>query len=77
MTNESVYCLLTYRENIFAGTKDSGIYQSTNSGINWVKINQGFNGNPIIFTLMIANEYIYAGTYRYSVWRRRLDELLK
>ncbi len=65
--------------NIFAGTYDyltsTGIFMSTNNGINWVGKNHGFNVIPHVLSLLIVNNYIYAGTYEQSVWRREISEI--
>ncbi len=61
--------------NIFVGTQ-GGVFCSTNNGDSWVDINQGFITIPQIPSLLIANNYIYAGTNNQSVWRRPLSELI-
>ena len=61
--------------NIFAGT-NSGIFLSTNNGTSWINKNQGFNVVPIVNALVIANNYIFAGTVGNSVWRRSLSEII-
>ncbi|MCX6160775.1 MAG: T9SS type A sorting domain-containing protein [Ignavibacteriae bacterium] len=70
-----VLTLATFGMNIFAGTADSGIYLSTNFGANWTCKNQGFNGIPQINALLITNNYIFAGTTGYSVWRRTISDI--
>ncbi|MBN1633090.1 MAG: T9SS type A sorting domain-containing protein [Ignavibacteria bacterium] len=61
--------------NIFAGTYE-GVYLSTNNGQNWIEKNQGFNIIPSVSALLIANNYIFAGTWFYSVWCRSLSEII-
>jgi hypothetical protein len=61
--------------NIFAGINANGVYLSTNGGVNWIQKNQGFIGNPAIYSFLIYNNYIFAGTYGYSIWRRSLSEI--
>jgi len=61
---------------IFAGTDVSGVYLSTNNGQNWLQKNQGFTNIPTVYSLLIANNYIFAGTDGYSVWRRELAEII-
>jgi len=61
---------------IFAGINDNGVYLSTNNGQNWIKKNQGYNIIPTVNSLLIVNNYIYAGTESYSVWRRSLAEII-
>lgn len=54
--------------NIFAGSA-SGVYLSTNNGVNWFQKNQGFVNNQYIYSLLITNNFIFAGTNGQSVWR--------
>jgi hypothetical protein len=69
LTNINVHSLATIGDNLFAGT-DGGVFLSTNSGGNWSAINQGFLTIPSIYSLLLANNYIFAGTAGQSVWRR-------
>jgi len=67
--------------NIIAGTEmepsdSAGVYISTNLGINWTRINQGFNVIPSVYGMFIVDNYILAGTFRNSVWRRSLSEII-
>jgi hypothetical protein len=72
LNNVTVLSLATSGSNIFAGTSN-GVYLSTNNGANWTQINDGFNPVPTVYSLAIANNYIFAGTYGYSVWKRSLS----
>jgi hypothetical protein len=76
LNNQKVWCLTINGNNIFAGTLDSGVFISTNSGQNWIEKNQGFIVNPQVRALLIVNDYIFAGTINYSVWRRSLSEII-
>jgi hypothetical protein len=62
--------------NIFAGINPNGVYLSTNGGVSWIQQNQGFFGNPAIHSLLIYSNYIFAGTYGYSIWRRPLSDFV-
>jgi hypothetical protein len=77
LTNSSfVWSLAISDINIFAGTAD-GVLMTTNNGQNWFQKNQGFNVNiPAVYTLLISNNYIFAGTNGQSVWRRSLSEII-
>ncbi|MCX6163125.1 MAG: T9SS type A sorting domain-containing protein [Ignavibacteriae bacterium] len=77
LTNSSfVWSFAISDTNIFAGTAD-GILMTTNNGQNWIQKNQGFTVNiPTVYTLLISNNYIYAGTDGQSVWRRSLSEII-
>lgn len=49
---------------------------SVNNGANWIKINEGFSTIPSVYSLLILDNYIFAGTAgNYSVWRRLLSDI--
>ncbi|MCX6160444.1 MAG: T9SS type A sorting domain-containing protein [Ignavibacteriae bacterium] len=76
ITNRNFSTIVAYDSKIFVGA-DSVIYYSTNLGVNWNSINQGFpayNYDPLINKLHISNNYIYATTNFKSVWRRLLSD---
>ncbi len=60
--------------NIFAGTFE-GIFMTSNSGVNWINKNQGFNSPPSLSCLTIGNGYIFAGTYGQSAWKRSIMDI--
>ncbi len=80
LTNLFINSLAVSGTNIFAGTQNvpsgGSIFLSTNNGINWIQKNQGINVTPIILSLLISNNYIYAGTGGTSVYRRSLSEII-
>jgi hypothetical protein len=76
LNNLWVYSLALYSSNVIAGTIYDGVYLSTNYGSVWFLKNQGFSTIPTIRALLIANNYIFAGTYGYSIWRRGLTEII-
>jgi len=75
-----VSTLITNGSLIFAGTGGNGtgygIYMSTDFGGSWINRNQGFNFPPAVYALLIANNYIFAGTDTQSVWRRALPDII-
>jgi hypothetical protein len=75
LTNQYVNSLAISGNNIFTGT-NSGVYLSTDNGQSWIQKNQGWNGVTAVSALLIANNYIFAGTYGQSVWRRPLSEIV-
>jgi len=75
LTNHSVHILGVSGINIFAGTDDIGVYLSTNTGTNWVNINQGFNLVDNVFAILAANNYLFAGIAGQSVWKRPLSDI--
>ncbi len=77
----SVWSLASYGNNVFAGTETNnysfgGVYLSTNNGTNWINKNQGFNNLLRIYSLLIINNYIFAGTSDNYIWRRSLSEII-
>ncbi|HEY5123726.1 MAG TPA: T9SS type A sorting domain-containing protein [Ignavibacteria bacterium] len=65
-----------FGNNIFVGSHQSGVFLSTNYGTNWFQINEGFNFSSDIASLLITNNYIFAGSFHHSIWRRPLLELI-
>jgi hypothetical protein len=43
--------------------------------LNWAAINQGLIAPGYVFSILLANNYIYAGTSN-SLWRRPLSEII-
>jgi hypothetical protein len=72
----SVLSLAASGNYIFAGHNDSGVYLSSNNGANWFKKSQGFGQQITINALLIANNYIFAGVYYQSIWRRSFSEII-
>ena len=76
--NLSITSFLINGNNFFAGTSGTPggeVYLSTNNGQNWIQKNQRLTQSFGVYTLLIANNYIFAGTY-YSVWRRSFSEIM-
>jgi len=77
LNNGRINSLILSAANIFAGTNEGNIYQSSNNGVSWVLRNEGLPTTYIgIGALLISDNYIFAGTQQYSVWRRALPELI-
>jgi photosystem II stability/assembly factor-like uncharacterized protein len=47
--------------NVFAGTKDDGIYRSFDSGGNWIKTSSGLTDSEVN-TIIKSGQYVFAGT---------------
>jgi hypothetical protein len=75
ITGQYIFSFAVSGSNIFSGT-DAGVFLSTNNGTGWLNKNQGFDGIPYISDLLIANNYLFAGTYYQSVWRRSLTDFV-
>jgi len=76
LTYPSVNTFTVSGTNLFAGFSNGGVFLSTNNGANWLNKNQGFISIPSVFSLIITNDYIFAGTYDQSVWRRSYTEII-
>jgi len=75
LNNQTVFSLAISGNNIFAGA--SGVWLSTNNGQNWTQKNQGWGPViPNVEALLIANNYIFAGTHNHSVWRRTITDII-
>jgi hypothetical protein len=76
LDNQWVYAISALGNYVVAATHGNGIYLSVNYGANWFNISEGL-GYTAIKVLLIAGNYLYAGTDGYSVWRRPLSEILE
>ncbi len=76
LDNKSTYSIALSNNNIIAGTIAWGVYVSTNIGTSWIEKNEGFNVIPPTYSLLINNNYVFAGTGTRSVWRRPLSEII-
>jgi len=80
----NIYAVASIGNTIFAcptgyyliGPIGMGVYLSTNNGTTWINRNQGFPYAITVWTLLILNDYIYAGTFESFVWRRPLSEII-
>jgi hypothetical protein len=59
MGNKKVNSIISLNSNLFAGTSDSGIFLSTNNGLNWSKTSLNILQ---VNTLLVNNGTIYAGS---------------
>jgi hypothetical protein len=73
--NNSILSMVSSGVNIIASSNNN-IYVSTNNGDIWTLRNEGLSGTGYIYSLLIFNGYVYAGTYGSSVWRRPLSEVI-
>jgi len=71
--NRSSSCITSIGNNVFIAS-DSGVWLSTNNGDNWVLKDEGFSGHPLVYSLLIFDNYIFASTG--SIWRRPVSELI-
>jgi hypothetical protein len=73
--NNSILSMVSSGVNVIASSNNN-IYVSTNNGDIWTLKNEGLSGTGYIYSLLISNGYVYAGTYGSSVWRRPLSEVI-
>lgn len=79
LTDTRITSLISTGSNLIAGTGDGyygSIFLSTNYGDNWSSINQGFTVSSTVYSFLINNSYIFAGTSGQSVWKRPLSDFI-
>ncbi|NOX64233.1 MAG: T9SS type A sorting domain-containing protein [Chlorobi bacterium] len=79
MENSFVSELVAYKDNLFASLvsgEGGGVLISTDLGVTWSEINQGFPEYPYVSALALGTSDIFAGgPDGWSVWRRPLSEI--
>ncbi len=76
--NQTIYQLVVSGTNLIAGTSQ-GIYLSTDYGTTWTQRNEGFGGTPIIYSVCIYNNNLFAGGTvggNHGGFRRPVSELV-
>ncbi|MFM8848804.1 MAG: IPT/TIG domain-containing protein, partial [Cytophagales bacterium] len=82
--NSFVWSLVVNGGNLYAGvfrvttsgTFSDGVYRSTDNGANWVAVNTGLTNNtPQVYSLVVSDNSLYAGTAGRGIWSRPLSEL--
>jgi hypothetical protein len=77
MNNYGILSLTTYNTNIIAGTYGFGVYLSQNNGTSWSERNEGFpTVLPYVSSLLVLNNYIFAGTTSHIIYRRSLQNII-
>jgi hypothetical protein len=66
-----VNCLLVANDQLLAGTDNSGIYLSVNSGVTWTSFNTGLPNSTRVWSLAATSDSIFAGTDS-GVWHTPL-----
>jgi photosystem II stability/assembly factor-like uncharacterized protein len=75
LKNLTVYSLIKYCSYIIAGTKEGvSIYNKCSD--NWLNINQGFVLTPWVYSLLLTNNHLLAGTVFQSLWRHSLWNII-
>ncbi|MGA2667642.1 MAG: T9SS type A sorting domain-containing protein [Ignavibacteria bacterium] len=73
--DQCVHAIVFFSNNMIIGTQSPGVFISTDNGQNWTQKNEGM-GSINILNLLIANEYIFAGSEMNGLWRRPISELI-
>ena len=80
LTGLNVKKLISWGNLLIAGFDTypfgGGVYATTNYGDSWINTNSGFYNIPSIYSCLITDNIILAGTYGQSVWRRPLSEII-
>lgn len=69
-----ITCFATSALNIFAGT-DNGVFSLLDGDTIWTNQNDGLLDSSIT-ALTVSQNYLYAGTTGFGVWRRNLAEII-
>ncbi len=69
-TTKDIRCLAALNGNLFAGTRNTGVFRSSDYGATWTAVNTGlpFAGN-FIYTLTVCGNSIFAGVYGVGLYR--------
>jgi hypothetical protein len=71
-TNNTIYIKDSL---IFVGASFLGVHFSSDYGLSWQDISEGLEYKNV-YSLHIKDDFIYAGTGKGGVWKRRLSEVL-
>lgn len=75
LNEDLVYSLAVNGSVVYAGTEFNGVFLSTDNGLNWSQLNDGFPANITIYSLYFYKNYVYAGASVNGVYRRPLLQL--
>lgn len=75
LNNDLVYSLAVNGNVVYAGTELNGVFLSTDNGLSWSQLNDGFPAGITIYSLYIYNNYVYAGASLNGVYRRPVLQL--
>jgi len=68
--------LCVFDEHIFAATRDSGVFWSSDGGTGWSQVNTGLPVVRDVKTVFEVDGYLLAGTGFDAIWRRPLTEII-
>jgi hypothetical protein len=66
---KNINCFVVVNNQLFAGTDDSGVYLSVDSGGTWTSVSSGMPTDTRVWSLTASSDDIFAGTSS-GVWRR-------
>ena len=66
---KNINCFVVVNNQLVAGTDDSGVYLSVDSGATWTSVSSGMPTNTRVWSLAASSDDIFAGTSS-GVWRR-------
>lgn len=75
-TVTQVTSIIVSGSNVFAGSYFSGFCVSSDNGGNWIQRNEGFVYGVSLRILFLANNYVFAGTPAYGVFRRPISDII-
>jgi len=74
LVDRSIHSVKKINNNIIVGT-DSGIFVSSNNGLNWNSKNEGLDRVSEVKSICVFNNELFIGTI-YSICRRNLYEVI-
>ena len=72
----NVHIVESYKDNIFAGTQEEGVWLSTSNGVDWQNISLNLPDTINVFGLKVIGDYLFAGTYKNGIWRIQLSQVI-
>jgi hypothetical protein len=69
---EDINCFVVVNNQLFAGTDDSGVYLSADSGQTWTSVSPEMPADTRVWSLAAGSNAIFAGT-SYGVWRMPIN----
>ncbi|MFA7418564.1 MAG: T9SS type A sorting domain-containing protein [Melioribacteraceae bacterium] len=74
MTSLNIFALAFDNNNNIYAAAAANVYSSKDGGANWVLKNEGLPYE--VYSIEVVDNYLYAGTNQYGVWKRPLNELV-
>lgn len=74
MTSLTIFALAFDNNNNIYAASAANVYSSKDGGATWVLKNEGLPYE--VYSIEVVDNYLYAGTNSYGVWKRPLSELI-